>query len=53
MWFSLALDVTYTITLLFIWGVNGDFEVTEELFSMNSLPEQLQGNVFKVEKKVI
>ena len=43
MWFSLALnestDVTY-IVKLFIQGVNGDFEVTKELFSMNTLNEQ-------------
>ncbi|PNF17745.1 hypothetical protein B7P43_G07069 [Cryptotermes secundus] len=52
-WFSLALDESTDITdtaqlLLFIRGVNADFEVTEELASMNSLRGTTTGeDIFK------
>ncbi|XP_033606840.1 general transcription factor II-I repeat domain-containing protein 2-like [Cryptotermes secundus] len=52
-WFSLALDESTDITdtaqlLLFIRGVNADFEVTEELASMNSLHRTTTGeDIFK------
>ena len=56
-WFSLALDESTDITdtaqlLLFIRGVNTEFEVTEELASMNSLHGTTTGeDIFKEVKK--
>jgi hypothetical protein len=58
-WFSLALDESTDVTdtaqlLLFIGGVNAEFEVTEELASMNSLRGTTTGeNIFKEVEKTL
>lgn len=58
-WFSLALDESTDINdtaqlLLFIRGVNTEFEVTEELASMNSLHGTTRGeDIFKEVEKTL
>lgn len=53
--FLLSTDIMDIVRLLlFIWGVNAKFGVTEESASMTSLCETISGkNIFKVEKTLI
>ncbi|KOX68953.1 General transcription factor II-I repeat domain-containing protein 2 [Melipona quadrifasciata] len=58
-WFSLAVDESTDITdtaqlMLFIRGINTEFEVTEELVSVNSLHETTTGeDIFKEVEKML